>query len=62
VKALAKAWLTEKGEARADSRFITKALRAAHPGLADELCRARDEFAALECRRRALQVAIATAA
>ncbi len=62
AKTLAKVLLTEKGEARADSRFITKAVREAHPGLAEELCRARDEFAALECRRRALQVAIATAA
>lgn len=62
AKALTKALLTEKFEARADSRFITKAVRIAHPGLTDELCHSRDEFAALECRRRALQVAMATAA
>ena len=62
AKALAKAFLTEKSEPRSDARFITKAIRVTHPGLVDELCRARDDFALLECRRRALQVAIATAA
>jgi ATP-dependent helicase/nuclease subunit A len=62
VKLLAKTFLTEKGEARADSRFITKALRAEYPGLAEEICRARDDFAALDVKRRALEAAIASAA
>ena len=62
VEALAKAFLTGKKEPRADRGFVTKALREANPGLTEELRRARDDFAALECRRRALQVVLATAA
>ncbi|WP_088342834.1 MULTISPECIES: double-strand break repair helicase AddA [Rhodomicrobium] len=62
LSALTKAFLTEKAEARSDARFISKAVRAAQPGIAEELCRARDAFAALECQRRALLVACATAA
>ncbi len=61
-EALTKAFLTEKGQPRADSRFMTKAVCAAHPGIADDLRRARDEFAEMECKRRGLQVAVATAA
>lgn len=55
-------FLTKDGAARADSRFITKALREAHPGIADVLCRARDDFAAIEVKRRALDCSLATAA
>ena len=62
IEALGRAFLTGTGEPRADSRFIAKALREAHPGIASSLCRARDEFAALEVKRRALGCALATAA
>jgi ATP-dependent helicase/nuclease subunit A len=61
-EALAAAFLTDKATARSDSRFITKALREAYAGTADALCRARDAFAALEVRRRALSAALASAA
>ena len=62
IEALAKAFLTEKSQPRSDARFITRALREAHPGIAEALCRARDDFAALEVKRRALDCAIASAA
>jgi len=61
-KALASAFLTKDGKPRADSRFMTKAVRHAHPALAEELCRARDRFAALEYKRHAAQTAVATLA
>ena len=62
IAAFGTAFLIKSGEPRADSRFVTKAIREAYPGLADELCAARDSFAALEVRRRALATATATAA
>ncbi len=62
IEALAKAFLTEKSQPRSDARFMTKALREAHPGIAEALCRARDDFASLEVKRRALDCAIASAA
>ncbi len=52
--------LPKEGAPRRSTRFITKALREANPGLTEELRRARDDFAALECRRRALQAVLAT--
>ncbi len=62
VEALTSAFLTKEGEARSDARFITKALRESYAGTAEALCRARDAFAALEIKRRALDCAGATAA
>jgi len=62
VEALSGAFLTTSGQPRADSRFMTKAVRQADPGTADALCRVRDDFAALEARRRALDTATASTA
>jgi ATP-dependent helicase/nuclease subunit A len=62
VEALAAVFLTKEGTPRADKNFITKALRESHAGTAEALCRARDDFFALEIRRRAAGAAMATAA
>lgn len=56
------AFLTNEGEARADQKFITKAVRGKEPGLAAELLRARDRFAELENERIALDAGEATLA
>ncbi|MGF1620321.1 MAG: double-strand break repair helicase AddA [Rhodomicrobiaceae bacterium] len=62
VEALTTAFLTAAGQRRADRGFVTKALRESDPGTSEALCRARDDFAALEVRRRALDAATASTA
>jgi ATP-dependent helicase/nuclease subunit A len=62
VKMLAGAFLTKEGTVRADTSFVTKAVRKVQPGIADALCHARDRFAELECKRHAAETAAATLA
>jgi ATP-dependent helicase/nuclease subunit A len=62
VKALACAFMTKEGTARADRSFVTSAIRKAQPGIADALYNARDRFAELECKRHAAETAAATLA
>ena len=62
IEALASALLTKELKARADSRFITKSVRDCEPGITDALVQARDRFAELTEKRRALDVIEATLA
>ncbi len=59
--AFAAAFLKKDGEALSD-RYITKAVRDGYPAQAAALDRARDGFAALEWRRRALAAVLASCA
>ncbi|MEJ2124730.1 MAG: double-strand break repair helicase AddA [Alphaproteobacteria bacterium] len=60
IEAFTAAFLTAKGDPR--KRLFTKAIREAHPSLADALEAARDAFSALTVKLRATHIAIATAA
>jgi ATP-dependent helicase/nuclease subunit A len=62
IEALAEALLTKAGHPRADSRFISKAVRREYPDIEHALCEARDRFAALEARRIATETAAASLA
>jgi ATP-dependent helicase/nuclease subunit A len=62
VKALAGAFLTKEGAARANTSFVTNAVHNAQPGIADALRGARDRFAKLECKRHAAETLAATLA
>lgn len=60
IEAFTTAFLTSKAEPR--KRLFTKAIREAHPSLADALEAARDTFAALHIKLRAAHIATASAA
>jgi ATP-dependent helicase/nuclease subunit A len=60
IAAFRTAFFTKAGEPRAN--IATKAIQESYPLLVDELDAARARFAALEARRRALDIAIATTA
>jgi ATP-dependent helicase/nuclease subunit A len=62
IEALERALLTAKFEPRSDARFITKAMREAHPDIHAALSDARDRFAALHLERQALGVVEASLA
>lgn len=62
IAGLRGAFLTQKGEPRSDSRFVTKGIQAAEPGVHAILVRARDEVARLTTQRQALECAMATVA
>lgn len=62
ISSFAEAFLTKDGSARSDKQFVTKGIREAEPGLADQLCNARDRFAELMAKRRALDAINATLA
>ena len=47
LDALCRAFLTKDRDPRSDTRFITKKIREAEPGLVDLVCTARDRLAAL---------------
>ncbi|MGD9828570.1 MAG: double-strand break repair helicase AddA [Hyphomicrobiaceae bacterium] len=56
------ALLTSAGAPRSDSRFITKAIRVAEPGLTTALCTARDRLAELQIERAGVRLVTATLA
>ncbi len=62
VAALTRAFLTKDGDARSDTRFVTKPTRTNHPEIADILTRARDRFANFNSERQALLAADASTA
>ncbi len=62
IEALADIFLTKAGRPRADTRFISKAVRQSYPDVERDLCDARDRFAALETRRAAAKTAAASLA
>ena len=60
--AFSEAFLTGKGEPRADRGFISKAVSTAEPTIATKLAKARDRLYELAQQRRSLQVVAATIA
>jgi ATP-dependent helicase/nuclease subunit A len=62
VDALRGTFLTADHAARADSRFVTKAIRDAEPALADAMMKARDRFAVLYNEDQRLRLLDATLA
>ena len=60
IACYAEALLTKNGDPRSDKQFVTKRVREAEPGLADQLCRARDRFADLTTKRHAFDAIEAT--
>ena len=62
IAALRAAFLTKDGGARADKRFVTKAIQQDNPGLYASLVDARDRFASLESEQRAMGAIDATLA
>ena len=62
LAAFSEAFLTGKGEPRADRGFLSKAVSAAEPAVATKLANARDRLYVLAQRRRSLQVVAATLA
>lgn len=62
IASFTEALLTKEGNPRSDKQFITTGIRKAEPGLTEQLCTARDRFADLTHKRRALDVIEATLA
>lgn len=62
AKRLETVFLTAESKPRADQQFLTKAIREAHPDLADRLVKARDDCAGLVVERQGLVVVEATLA
>ncbi len=62
IAALAETFLTKDARPRSDRQFITTAIRNAEPGLTDQLRSARDRFAELTDKARALDAIDATLA
>ncbi|MGD9670994.1 MAG: double-strand break repair helicase AddA [Hyphomicrobiaceae bacterium] len=62
IACFAEALLTKEGNPRSDKQFVTKGVRETELGLTDQLCSARDRFAELTAKHRALDAIDATLA
>lgn len=62
IEAFAEAFLTKDETARSDKQFITKGVRDREPGMTDQLRQARDDFAELTAKSRAIGAIDATLA